>query len=108
MQRITQTNTTPREGNCLQAAVASLLGLTLDEVPHFILSPAWEIQFMDFMADNGMPVTLTKYTGVESGIAVGPTVRDTRHAVVMEHGSTVWDPHPSRAGLMAVLHVYAV
>jgi hypothetical protein len=108
MLRITQTNTSPHEGNCLQAAVASLLDLALDEVPHFILSPDWEIRFMDFMADSGRPVTLTGYTGMESGIAVGPTVRATHHAVVMEHGSLAWDPHPSRAGLLAVSHVYAV
>lgn len=108
MHRITQTDTSPGTGNCLQAAVASLLDLDLDDVPHFILDPAWEISFMDFMEANGQPVTLTKYTGEENGIAVGPTVRATHHAVVMLHGATAWDPHPSRAGLLNVTHVYAV
>lgn len=104
---VSQTDTSRGTGNCLQASVATLLGLPLSKVPHFILDPAWEIRFMDFMAAHGRPVTLMKFEEAFNGIAIGPTVRGTHHAVVMWEGSIVWDPHPSRAGLTEVLHVYA-
>jgi len=107
MRKVTQTDTGSGTGNCLQAAVASLLELPLSRVPHFILHDDWEIRFMDFMEANGKPVTLRGYEGAVSGIAIGKTVRSTYHAVVMEDGETVWDPHPSRAGLQVVAHVYA-
>jgi hypothetical protein len=108
MLPVTQTDTSRGRGNCLQAAVASLLELPLAEVPHFILWPDWEIRFMDFMADNGLPVTMTAYDKSSTGIAIGPTVRHTTHAVVVNYGRTVWDPHPSRAGLLRIDHVYDV
>lgn len=110
MRRVTQTiidGPSGQPGNCLQAAVASLLGMRLDDVPHFVASPAWEISFMDFMSDRGKPVKLTVPCDDTTGIAVGPTIRGTHHAVVMVEGVVAWDPHPSRAGLTKILHVYA-
>lgn len=107
MLPVTQTDTRPDTGNCLQASVASLLGLPLECVPHFILEPSWEIRFMDFMADHDHPVTLVKPEEAVTGIAIGPTVRGTHHAVVLRDGRITWDPHPSRAGLTKTLYVYA-
>jgi len=107
MRFVSQTDTSADTGNCLQASVATLLDLPLSEVPHFTLDPAWEIRFMDFMKQHGHPVTLMKREDAFNGIAIGPTVRGTTHAVVLWEGEIVWDPHPSRAGLTKVLHVYA-
>jgi hypothetical protein len=108
MSEVTQTDTGPGTGNCLQAAVASLLDLPLEEVPHFILHSDWEVRFWTFMEDHGYTVRQVLAGPGVTGIAVGPTVRGTFHAVVMADGEVVWDPHPSRHGLLRVAHVYAV
>lgn len=107
MRRTTQTDTSRGNGNCLQAAVASLLDLPLSQVPHFVRWPDWEIRFMNFMKEHGTPVTLGPYSGTSTGIGIGPTIRDTTHAVVLKDGQMYWDPHPSRDGLLRVTHVYA-
>lgn len=106
MLRHTQTVVDKERGNCLQAAVASFLGLPLDDVPHFVLHKDWEARFLRFMREKQKPVRLTTCTDQASGIAVGPTVRGTFHAVVMLDGAMVWDPHPSRTGLLRVSYVY--
>jgi hypothetical protein len=103
LRKITQT----RDDNCLQAAVASILGLTLEDVPDFGQHDDWEIRFMDFMELHGEPVVMTPYGSAVSGIACGRTVRQTKHMVVVKDGRIVWDPHPSRAGLLNITHVYA-
>lgn len=94
-------------GNCLQAAVATLLGLDLDEVPHFALYGNWAHRLRLFAESRGYQLDVAPARDREScrGIAVGSTVRDTTHAVVFEDGRQVWDPHPSRAGLKTVDYV---
>lgn len=91
-----------RMGNCLQAAVATLLGLPLDDVPHFAESTAdWVEDMVWFARSNGFAIV---WRGggepPQFGLAFGPTVRsaDIKHAVAVVNGE-VWDPHPSRAGL---------
>lgn len=109
MSQVTQTIVDEHVGNCLQAAVASFLDLPLDEVPHFVLHPDWEARFLAFMKARGAPVRATSEIGSHTtGIALGDTVRGTHHAVVMSEGVVVWDPHPSRVGLLRATCVYAV
>lgn len=92
-----------RPGNCLQAAVASLLDLDLDEVPHFIEYDDWEERLVDFcMAHGYRPLMRPPTTHVPYGIAWGPSERGVRHAVVWVDGAMAWDPHPTRAGLLKV------
>ncbi len=114
MSEITQTILTGdpegRQGNCLQAAVASLFDLELDDVPHFVAEPesarwldrmcTWAVSRRMFVRYRPTP------EGVARGIAVGPTERGTHHANVVRDGRLVWDPHPSRAGLTGVKAVY--
>ena len=105
MKQVTQTITvgdgTGRVGNCLQAAVASLLGLALDEVPHFAEHDDWLERMVGFGADRGYRVV---YRGapVAFGLAFGRSPRDVPHAVVVVDGQIVWDPHPSGDGLVSV------
>jgi hypothetical protein len=49
-----QTIIDPKRGNCMQAAIASLLGKELDEVPNFIdLGEQWLTSMNNFMKENG-------------------------------------------------------
>jgi hypothetical protein len=93
-----------RLGNCLQAAIATLLGLPLEEVPHFAECPwDWVHEMVGFAREHGYQIVWR--TGGDRptfGLVFGPSVRsaDTTHAVAVVDGE-VWDPHPSRAGLTA-------
>lgn len=106
MNGVTQTilaGTPGRMGNCLQAAVATLLGLPLDAVPHFVeLDESWSEALAEFARQHGYATVWTDglYPPPDFGLAFGPTVRSTDvvHAVAIVDGH-VWDPHPSRAGL---------
>ena len=108
MKQVTQTITigdgSGRPGNCLQAAVASLLDLDLADVPHFIDCPPevdWLERLVAFGAEHGYSVV---YRGepVAFGLAFGRSPRDASHAVVVIDGEVVWDPHPSGDGLVSI------
>lgn len=92
-------------GNCQQAATASLLGLTLDEVPNFMEQPQgfWQ-SFWEFIASRGL--VLIELSGARHfdvyHLAYGPSPRGVSHAVVYRYGALAHDPHPSRAGLLSV------
>jgi hypothetical protein len=81
--------------------VASLIGLPLDEVPHFLEADDWRGALVEFAALHGYRVR----EGAEApqlGLAYGPSVRGVTHAVVYRDGLPAWDPHPDRAGLLSV------
>lgn len=91
-----------RLGNCFQACVASVLDLPLEEVPHFIEFDDWVQLFYNFVKDQGY--SARRVNGLPekgTGIGTGPSPRSlaAAHAVVVKDGKTVWDPHPSRAGV---------
>lgn len=95
-----------RLGNCLQAAVATILELELDEVPHFAESAGdWVADLVAFAHEHGYRIRWTHggHAAPELGLAFGPTVRsrDIIHSVAIRDGR-MWDPHPSRAGLTSV------
>ncbi|MBM9509976.1 hypothetical protein [Actinacidiphila acididurans] len=91
-------------GNCLQAAVASLLDLDLNVVPHFITHDDWLNRLIVFGQEHGYLVRCEwqPETPTPLGIAIGPSPRGVQHAVVVIDDETAWDPHPSRAGLLSV------
>lgn len=103
-------------GDCVRAAVASLLDREPTSVPHFIAGDfdgrVWWYALKGWAADNGWNVTrrglLPRQENVplpEFGIACGPSERGVSHAVVAVDGKVVWDPHPSRAGILRVKEV---
>lgn len=111
MSEVTQTillgDPSGRPGNCLQAAVASLLDLPLAAVPHFVESTGdWVEDVTAFARDHGYSITWhgCRHEPPVVGLAFGFTNRsDERHAVVYRDGEMVWDPHPSRDGLTSVM-----
>lgn len=100
MKPVYQTDLSKETGNCLQAAVASLLELKLEEVPHFILfDDEWWCIFQEFFAARNInaiwlpdiqPLGSWHIASVRSPRLPGET-----HAVVCDpDGNVVHDPHP--------------
>lgn len=97
-------------GNCVQAAVASVLGLELDAVPHFTAIGDWRRYLRTWCAQQGWAVTQHGPGALATtalGIAHGPSPRGLSHAVVVHDGVITWDPHPSRAGLLGIDGLFA-
>jgi hypothetical protein len=109
-------------GNCMQAAIASVLEYPLDAVPHFAAMPevGWWDAFLDYLGRLGLRLTmyadrffetdvyldglliaapLSEWPADRIVIANGMSPRGVRHSVIWQHGEMIHDPHPSRAGL---------
>lgn len=110
-------------GNCLQAAVASLLDLELDEVPHFALFVDWFAAMRRWARERDGDFTYFPAPGTDDQYAEvwervvewgrggdvyvilgGPSPRGPFGHVVVGNVDleVVHDPHPSRAGLVEV------
>lgn len=99
-------------GNCIQAAMASALGLDLDAVPHFGAFVWWDAAARLWLRGrcldwHWVPVA----HGLPEGrcLIIGQSPRRTtdRHAVAGDDGRIAWDPHPSRDGLTEIEGAYA-
>lgn len=111
MRRLTQTVLTDEAagvtGNCVQTAVACVLDLPLDVVPHFSAFVWWPAA-MELWARGRRLTVRTERTSIIPDhlcIVAGTSPRIGDHAVVGEAGGIVWDPHPSRDGLVNVTEV---
>ena len=93
-------------GNCLQAAVATILGLRLEMVPHFVAIPgdSWWDFYVAFVRAHGREIQIADDDD-EPVIATGMSPRGVSHAVVMHRGVVI-DPHPSQSGLVDVQRMY--
>lgn len=105
-------------GNCFSACVASILGLTLADVPYFMGDApmdepdgGWFDRFADWLEPHGFyPVFfrlddqgLWRPPGLHilSGRSPrAPEGKDWQHSVVARRREIVHDPHPSRAGIL--------
>lgn len=100
-------------GNCFATCIASILEVPLDDVPNFCRWDDWLERTCQWLAPRGffyLDVTLpgdardelVRFWGYHVIAGDGP--RGHRHAVVGLKGEIVWDPHPSRAGLLGEPH----
>lgn len=95
-------------GNCWQTAVASVLDLPMEAVPHFVeidesggedwwhhtVNWAWYRGWQMFAPDHHL------YTN-EYYLVSGPSPRGNfHHVVIYKNGKMVHDPHPSQAGVL--------
>ena len=98
-----------RPGNCLQAAIASLLELPLHVVPHFVLHDDWLERMAAFCTIHGYELSSQapdEYCAY--GMAWGLSERGVRHAVCWVDGRLAFDPHTSRTGLRSVTELIAL
>lgn len=99
------------QGNCTEAAVATMLGISLSEVPcfHGTDGPAgfWD-RLEEFFAERGL--YLHRFDGAWTFpclyLAGGRTARGTNHMVVMRDGELFHDPHPAGSGLTEMRHAF--
>jgi hypothetical protein len=95
-------------GNCIQASIASILGLHMNAVPPFEVG-FWDTNYdwraaVTSWAEKKHKLRVTICTGVHPdgmALACGATGRGISHCVVYQDGKLWHDPHPSRAGLIA-------
>lgn len=96
-------------GNCFATCIASILEAPLAEVPNFCNSDLWRWDLNRWLAPRGLTYVdvslpgdardeLVEFWGYHVISGDGP--RGHRHSVVGLKGEIVWDPHPSRAGLL--------
>lgn len=78
-------------GNCMQAAVASLLDLELDDVPHFVQEST---EPWDAFARWLYPAEVVEVDGDTQGelLVFGPTRGGTHHWVIYRDGQLAHDP----------------
>lgn len=93
-------------GNCMQAAIASLLDLPLDDVPHFVkLYPESEQcgqAISDWCLDRRyfvVQLDLEQLPDQMLCMLHGTSPRGLPHVVVGRGTEMIHDPHPSRDGL---------
>lgn len=101
-------------GNCLQAAIASLLDLPLDEVPHFVGDDwasggdkHWWTEWYQWLYARDLKL----HTNIEPEpgeyyLGNGPSPRDPenrQHVAVYRDGALAHDPHPDGTGVVEVL-----
>ncbi len=104
---------TGEDGNCFQAAVASLLGLELEQVPNFMDDkPRFEERYIRFVAERGFSIICLDFETARNldayYLALGRSDRAVGHVVVYRKGQLAHDPHPANTGLQAVdfVHVF--
>lgn len=116
VKKIDQTETgadNPR-GNCLQAALATVMGRaladTIDVTAPHIDPDMWHLELSDWGETNGFQIASQReLPDEEYCVAIGPTVRKNGlHATVYRNGELWHDPHPSRDGLTRVRYYLAV
>ena len=99
-------------GNCMQAAIATHLGLPMTEVPHFAaMGDGWGEVFADWCkARRCLWVDLEpeQVPADMPTLLSGKSPRGVQHMVVGRGLTTVHDPHPSRAGIVEVETVWAI
>ena len=93
-------------GDCMAAAVASLLHLRLEDVSELAAPDVHQgLALERFLRDHGLvllwlrPPIMVDLRGV-CHLLAGPGPRGARHVVVAVNGETIHDPHPSGAGLV--------
>lgn len=112
-------------GDCVRAAVASILDLPLSEVPHFLQlqtdgGPNWWLQLHAWLHHRGLAMyEVYEDVDPEPGeyyIAAGPSPRGyvssteyrTLHAVVYRDEQLAHDPHPDNDGICEVFERWAI
>jgi len=91
-------------GNCLQAAVASLLDVDIEEVPHFALNADWDKQLKDWLLNRRLAWFKVGLLEVPDMLCIlaGTSPRGIKHVVIGRGTHTIHDPHPDRSGLKSI------
>lgn len=95
-------------GDCVRASVASILGMPIEAVPHFLAigekPEHWEIELIGWLEGRGWTIWREQGHYIFEGYSLcsGPSPRGVGHMVVYHNGALAHDPHPSREGISSV------
>lgn len=100
-------------GDCFRAVVATLVGLPVTEVPHFVRigdeagdtaeeGMVWWDTLLDWLHVHGLWIVHCDEAPPRPHLASGPAIRGVQHVVAVDADGSVHDPHPSRDGLLSV------
>ncbi len=111
MKSVFQTKNGKPDGNCFQAAVASVFELELDEVPDFYQSGSeWWDKYREWCMDRGyIPIYISQSDLHDESVLAGyyimkvETERGLPHSVVGRGGQIVHDPFPGGSVITKVL-----
>lgn len=97
-------------GNCMQASVASILELPLEDVPHFAaFAEDWWPKLRDWLDERGFMLVVAEPELQQRGfcLAIGQSPRGPyNHVVVFEDGELAHDPNPAGGGLAEVSELW--
>lgn len=91
-------------GNCLQACVASVMKLPINAVPHFSQFLWWPMALELWLRGHDLTGKGERTSTIPDRLCIvgGQSPRGVAHVVVGYGGEIVWDPHPSREGLVSI------
>lgn len=95
-------------GNCLPACIASLLELSIDDVPCF-LSGDWYDQYDDWLETRDIALVMRPVHLAPKDdfyILAGMSPRGRGHVVIAKDGEIIHDPHPDNAGLVSQGYIF--
>jgi hypothetical protein len=109
-------------GDCFRTALACLLGRDRDEVPHFALYLNWweeirrwmyandgrDLYYVDAAEPEHWDLIPHRVSARDLLLVGGPSPRGSFGHVCVGYrdGSLLWDPHPSRDGLVKVTEFF--
>lgn len=95
-------------GNCMQAAIASVLKMPIDAVPHVVQFVWWPQALELWLRQFDLTLKSEQIDTIPERLCIvsGTSPRGVSHVVVAHAGEIVWDPHPSRDGLVSVRTVW--
>jgi hypothetical protein len=110
MKPVDQTVVNDSTGNCFSACLASILELSIDDVPNFMelekkTVESWFVLAWRWLRERGYRIEVGDFENSDNPegywIASGKSYRypDKHHAVVYLGNKMAHDPHPSRVGL---------
>jgi hypothetical protein len=94
-------------GNCMQACVASVMKMPIEAVPHFAQFLWWPMAMELWLRGFDLTMKGERTTVIPDRLCIvgGQSPRGVSHVVVGYGGQVVWDPHPSREGLVSIRDV---
>ena len=102
----------PVMGNCMNAALASILEIKIEDIPCFedMDKYEWFPALSEWLEKLGFYLIRFNYTIFFRGyfIVNGISPRGTLHSVVYKDDQMVHDPHPSRGGILKIRSIWVL
>lgn len=100
-------------GDCVRACTASMLNMSIENVPNFIIFDKWYKKWINFLYKHDIKLKKIPFknnipTFKNYYFVSGNTCRKTHHMVIMKDGKIVHDPHPSKNGIIDICHIWEI